>query len=225
MKLSPNILVPFFVVLISICCGIGFWTGSSIKETIESTIFILVVVGILLVLPAGWLCSRRPWLRNLRLRRPPPLSDPQLGQLRFSFGFATCLWRGSIALLPGTSLPLAVAGTADGPDPVALAMAKGLAAKVPSWQPSIEEALFGHYEPYAEAVTSGELKLSEPLPVISRPSDIWHIISWVYVAVIPLSGRLVIEIGLTVPWDEEHTLGLRFEAGKFIELNGSVVQP
>ncbi len=225
MKLFVKIIVPFFMVLILLCCAIGFWTGSSVKETIESTFFILVTVCIFLVLPTAWLCSRRPWLRNLRLRRPPPFSDPQFGQLRLSFGFATCLWRGSIALLPGTSLPLAIAGSADAPNPVALVMAKELAAKFSSLQPTIDEALFDHYEPYAEAVASGELKLSEALPSISRPSDVGHLISWVYVAVIPIGGRLLVEIGLMVPWDEEHTLGLRFEEGRLIELNGSVVQP
>ena len=213
------------MVLVLACSGIGFWSGSSFTEIIESTIFVLVAVFILIVLPTAWLCSHRPWLRQLRLRRPPPFCDPQLGQLRFTFGFTSCLWRGSIALSPGVSLPLAIAGSAERPDPVALAMAKGLATKFSSWQPGIEEALFGHYAPYAEAVASGELKVSEPLPAISRPSDVWHLISWVYVAVIPISGSLIIEVGLTVPWDEEHTLGLRFEAGKLVELNGSVVEP
>jgi Domain of unknown function (DUF6985) len=222
-KLSLKILVPVFVVLALVCFGIGFLTGSSFTETIESTIFVLIAVFILIFLPVAWLCSRRPWLHNLRLHRPPPFSDPQLGQLRFSFGFTTCLWRGSIALLPGTSLPLTVAGTANGPAPEALAMARDLVTRFPSWRPSIEKALFEHYEPYAEALASGELKhLGEPLPVISEPSNVWPLISWVYASVAPLGGSLVIELGVTVPWDEEHTLGLRFEAGRFLELCGSV---
>jgi hypothetical protein len=131
-KLSPKILGPLFVVLALVCCGIGLWTGCGAVETIESTIFVLIAVFILILLPITWLCSRRPWLRNLRLHRPPPFSDPQLGQLRFSFGIDTCLWRGSIALLPGKSIPLAVAGNADGPDSTALDLAKDLLLQLPS---------------------------------------------------------------------------------------------
>jgi hypothetical protein len=225
-KLSPKILGPLFVVLALVCCGIGLWTGCGAVETIESTIFDLIAVFILILLPITWLCSRRPWLRNLRLHRPPPFSDPQLGQLRFSFGIDTCLWRGSIALLPGKSIPLAVAGNADGPDSTALDLAKDLLLQLPSWRANIEKALFGHYEPYAEAITSGELKHDgDPLPAISTASDVWPLISWVYAVVIPLGGDLVTELGLTVPWDEEHILGLRFENGELVELNGSVVQP
>ena len=226
MKLSFKILGPLFAALALICFGIGLWTGCGTVETIESTMFVLIVVFILVVLPVTWICSRRPWLHNLRLHRPPPFSDPQLGQLRFSFGFDTCLWRGSIALLPGTSIPLAVAGDAGRPDSTALALAKDLVLQLPLWRASIEKELFGHYEPYAEALASGELKHhGDPLPAISNASDVWPLISWVYAAVIPLGSDLMTELGLTVPWDEEHTLGLRFEAGKLVELNGSVVEP
>ncbi len=212
------------MVLALICCGISLWSGCGIGEIVESTLIVLIVIFGLIVLPLMWLCQRRLWLRNLR--RAPPVSDPQLGQLRFSFGFTTCLWRGSIALLPGTSVPLAIVGTCDGPDPEALSTAKDLVAQFPLWQASIEKALFAHYEPYAKALASGELKREgDPLPVIAKPSDVWPLISWIYVSVIPLAGDLVTELGLTVPWDEEHTLGVRFEAGKLVELNGSVVQP
>lgn len=223
MKLSLKIFAPIFAVLTLICFSIGFLTSSSLTETIESTIFVLVALFILIVLPVAWLCSRRPWLHNLRLHRPPPFSDPKLGQLRFSFGFTTCLWRGSLALLPGTSLPLAVTGTANGPDPKALAMARDLSTQFLSWRPSIEKALFEHYGPYGEALASGELKhMGKPLPVILGPSDIWPLISWSYVSVAPLGASLVVELGVTVPWDEEHTLGLRFETGRLLELCGSV---
>ena len=246
MKLSFKILGPLFVVLALACCGIGLWAGGGITETVESTIFILITVFVLVVLPVTWLCSRRPWLRNLRglsplsgsrfgilrfswlrnLRRPPPLSDPQLGTLHFSFGFETCLWRGSIVLSPQMSIPLAVAGSCDGPDDQALAIARDLVAQFSLWKSAIEKELFGHYEPYAEAIASGELEhTGDPLPKITESSDVWPLISWVYAAVIPLGGDFVTELGLTVPWDEEHTLGLRFQAGKFVELNGSVVQP
>ena len=33
------------------------------------------------------------------------------------------------------------------------------------------------------------------------------------------------EIGLSVDWDEEHTLGARFTGDELVELNGSVPAP
>ena len=133
------------------------------------------------------------------------------------------MWRGSSALLPGTKVPVAIVGSADGPSPEALSMAKELAARLPSWQADIEKALFEHYEPYAEALASGELKhRGDPLPTITRPSDVWPLISWVEASIIPVDGELATELKATVPWDEEHTLGLLFSRGKFCGLCGSV---
>jgi hypothetical protein len=220
-KLSLKILGPLFVVLVLLCCGIGLWTGSGIGETVESTLFVLIAFFVLIVLPVAWLCGRRPWLKNLH--RASPISDPQLGRLFFSFGFTNCLWRGSIVLLSGVKIPLAIAGSCDGPDHETLRIAKDLVAQFPSWQSSIEKALFEHYEPYAEALASGELKhTGNPLPKIAGPNDVWPLIRWVSVSVIPINGNLTTELVLTVPWDEEHTLGAYFQAGKFLELCGSV---
>jgi hypothetical protein len=60
-----------------------------------------------------------------------------------------------------------------------------------SWRPVIEQALFEHYEPYAEAVTADEiLSPSEASPRIAAPGDIWSHVSLVFVSVTPLSGLL-----------------------------------
>ena len=45
------------------------------------------------------------------------------------------------------------------------------------------------------------------------------------VSVTPLSGLLTTELGYTSAWDDEHTLGARFQLGKFVELCGSVLPP
>jgi hypothetical protein len=91
---------------------------------------------------------------------------------------------------------------------------------------AIEQALFEHYEPYAEAVSAGELPSpSEALPRIAAPGDVWSHVSLVFVSVTPLSGLLTTELGYTTAWDDEHTLGARFQSGKFIELCGSVLPP
>ncbi len=160
-----------FLGLALVCVTIGVRSGASLIDTIQTTVFILVTVFVLIVLALRWLCRRRPWLHNLC--RPVPVSDAQLGKLRFSFGFEMSMWRGSITLFSGTEVPLAIVGSAEGPAPEALSMARDLAARLPSWQADIERALFEHYEPYAEALASGELKhRGDPLPTIMRPSDV-----------------------------------------------------
>jgi hypothetical protein len=35
------------------------------------------------------------------------------------------------------------------------------------------------------------------------------------------SGVLTLELGYGVDWDEDHTLGARFQQGRLVELNGS----
>jgi hypothetical protein len=50
-------------------------------------------------------------------------------------------------------------------------------------------------------------------------------VSLVFVSVTPLSGLLTTELGYTTAWDDEHTLGARFQSGRFIELCGSVLPP
>src|SRR5262245_33842779 len=73
---------------------------------------------------------------------------------------------------------------------------------------------------------AGELPSpSEALPRIAAPGDVWSHVSLVFVSVTPLSGLLTTELGYTTAWDEEHTLGARFQSGKFIELCGSVLPP
>ena len=95
-----------------------------------------------------------------------------------------------------------------------------------AWYQIIEDALFEHYAPYAEAVALGELPLDdEPRPSISTPHQVWVHVSFEFVSVTLLNGLLTTEIGLSVAWDQEHTLGARFQAGKFLELNGSVLPP
>lgn len=155
------------------------------------------------------------------LFKSPPLSDPQLGELARSRGY----WRGVIALASKT-VPLAIAGTRTGPDASALVTAREVAVHYASWRPSIEAALFEHYGPYAEALAAGDLPPpSEPLPNIVEASQVWPYVSLAFVCVSPLAGVLTLELGYTALWDEEHTLGARFQNGKFLELCGSILAP
>jgi hypothetical protein len=152
------------------------------------------------------------------LFKASPFSDPQFGQLVRSKG----LWRGSIALPGHAPVPLLLAGNRQAPAPAALDTARQLPLAWPAWRADIEAALYEHYEPYRDAEPSAA---QSPLLAITTPDQIWPHTMLQYVAVSPLSGGLTVEFGYTVAWDEEHTLGARFQQGRLLELNGSVLPP
>ncbi len=155
------------------------------------------------------------------LFKSAPFIDPQLGELRRSRG----AWRGALILEPASRVPLVLGGSRNAPDPDALRMARLIPAEFPSWRGQIEQALFEHLAPYAEAVAGGELAPLAPLPAIEVPSAVWTHASVEFVHVGPLDGQLTVEIGYRVEWDEEHTLGARIRDGKLMELCGSVLPP
>ena len=156
------------------------------------------------------------------LFRSPRVQDGQLGELTRSRG----LWRGTIALPSGTSVPLAVFGSRAAPDAQALALARDVAVQLPAWRPAIAAALFEHYEPYREAQDAGELESSgDAFPPLETPEQVWDCVNLFYVAVTPLDGVLTTEVAYNVAWDEEHMLAARFQAGRLVELCGSVVPP
>ena len=141
------------------------------------------------------------------LFKSPPFHDPKLGELVRSRG----LWRGLLTVEAGVSAPLALSGTRTEPHAQALAAARQVAQAFASWRPAIEQALFEHYEPYAEAVTAGELpSSSEALPRIAAPGDVWSHVSLVFVSVTPLSGLLTTELGYTTAWDDDTRLEFGF---------------
>lgn len=155
------------------------------------------------------------------LFKSPPFRDPQLGELTRSRGH----WRGIIAIA-SKSVPLALAGTRAKPEPKALVAAREVARQYPSWRPSIEASLLEHYAPYAEAIAAGEHPPpSEPLPKVVEANQVWPHVSLVFISVSPIDGILTTELGYTTIWDEEHTLGARFQNGSFVELCGSVLAP
>jgi len=151
--------------------------------------------------------------------RPRPFSDPALGVFERSRG----RWRGNL-VLAGKTLPLAVSGSRGGPDAEALAAAKLLPAAWSNDSEAVARALVEHLEPYREAVAAGEVELpTRPLPVFAHPSDIWRSVELQSASVTPLAGKLISEVALAATWDEEHTLGARFDHGAFVGLNGSIL--
>ena len=133
------------------------------------------------------------------LFKTPAFHDPQIGELRRSRGH----WRGFMPIEPGANASLVISGTRSVPDGHLLVLAKQLPTQFVAWKPIIADALFAHLLPYVEALAVGEL---------SPPTD-------------PLVGVSTTEFGLRVAWDEEHTLGARFQSDKFIELCGSILAP
>jgi hypothetical protein len=153
--------------------------------------------------------------------KSPTFRDPQLGEFERSRGH----WRGLLEL-GGKTVPLALVGGRSEPDTQALQLARTVSPHFPAWRPTIAEALFEHYQPYAEAVATGEAPPpSTPLPRIGAPSDVWPHTALVFVSVTPIDRVLAVEFGFTTAWDEEHILGARFQGGKLLELNGSVLPP
>ncbi len=144
--------------------------------------------------------------------------DTELGTLRHARG----RWHGELTL-SGTVVPVSLAGTRAAPGDSALAEARSLSSKFESLRPAIEAALFEHYEPYADAASTGDLPKS--VAAIDAPSDVWASVSVQFVSIEPMDGVLTTEIAYATEWDEEHLLGARFQAGKFLELCGSVVSP
>ena len=82
------------------------------------------------------------------LFKSPPFHDPKLGELVRSRG----LWRGLLTVEADVSAPLTLSGTRSEPHAQALAAAREVAQAFASWRPAIEQALFEHGAPYAEAV-------------------------------------------------------------------------
>jgi hypothetical protein len=152
----------------------------------------------------------------------PKFIDPQLGEFQRSRGY----WRGYISLNNHDAIPLIIKGDRKTPGTQALQIAHGLADQFAHSKSLIENVLFEHYTPYADALDKGELPMPDlPFPVITKPDQVWSHLSIVFVSVIPLADKLCTEFGCRTDWDEEHMLGARFQDNTFLELCGSVLPP
>ncbi len=143
--------------------------------------------------------------------------DGQLGELSRSGRY----WKGSVVVAPCGSFHLALAGSREAPDPVALGLAKELPNRFKSLMPMIQAGLFEHYVPYKEAIDAGE-ETGSPCPSVASPEAVWPHVRPAHVLVESLRGVPTVEIAFKVAWDIEHTVGARFQNWQFIELNGSV---
>ena len=106
------------------------------------------------------------------------------------------------------------------PDPIFIGLARELPKRFNSLVPKIQTGLFEHYAPYKEAVDAGEE--TGPCPNVSSQEAVWPHVTPAHILVEPLGGIPTVEIAFRVEWDNEHTVGARFQDWHFIELNGSV---
>jgi hypothetical protein len=153
----------------------------------------------------------------LGLFKSKPFRDEQLGEFRRSGGY----WKGSLPVAPCGTFRLALVGSREAPDSIALALAKELPDRFKSLIPKIQVGLFEHYAPYKEAVDAGE-ETGSPCPSVASPEAVWPHVIPAHVLVEPLEGVPTVELGFRASWDIEHTLGARFQGWQLIELNGSV---
>ena len=73
-------------------------------------------------------------------------------------------------------------------------------------------------------VNLGYMRMDD-VPAIDKAGDVWPHSTIAFVQIVPMDGELTVEIGYRTAWDEEHTLGARFQNGMFSELSGSVLEP
>jgi hypothetical protein len=130
--------------------------------------------------------------------------------------------RGKIVLGSEPAVPLVLAGGRLSPSEAVLRLARELPARYPSLQPTIALALFEHYAPYAEAIAAGEEQAPPGLPTLTAPDQVWGYVSPVRVWIGRIGGVETVEIAYRAAWDDEHTLGSRFQGWRLVELNGSV---
>jgi len=154
------------------------------------------------------------------LFRSRKFADANFGELFYEGGY----WRCLTVLDPCGEVPLAIAGSNEGPDSLALAEAYQLRSRFPNWQAPVAKALFEHFEPYAEAFKDGDFpEFHENLLNIETATDALSRSMLRFVAISPISGIITTELGYETEWDEEHMLGVRFKGEKFFELCGSTV--
>ncbi len=145
--------------------------------------------------------------------------DPVIGRLKRSGG----VWRGTLAVGETPGVPLTLFGSGREPDAAALEAARQIGASFDAWRPSIQQALFDHYTPYAEATSEGDRnEQGMGTPVLRTPEKVWSHASLQSVAIVKMGGVVTTELAYAASWDDDHLLGARFQSGRLVDLCGSV---
>jgi hypothetical protein len=158
-------------------------------------------------------------LLNRFLRRR--YDDPLLGSLTGTWGG----WRGQIVLGSGLAVPLVLAANvvhSATPGERRLQLARELTVRYAELVPAVERALFEHYAPYGEAIAAGDEPPHPRVPLLTHPEQVRPFVSTVRVLIAPIGHVETVEIAYRAAWDDEHTLGARFQDWQLVELNGSI---
>jgi hypothetical protein len=148
-----------------------------------------------------------------------PFVDETLG----TFTRRGYCWTGEVHLAGHGPVELRLSGDRRGPDTASLALARELPIRYPSFKREIENALFEHFAPYAEAQAQGAPSdLEAQFPQITRAQEVWSHVNHAHVLIAPMQGTPTVEVAYRVGWDEEHTLAARLQGWRFVELCGSV---
>jgi hypothetical protein len=148
-----------------------------------------------------------------------PFIDQELGTFHRSSGY----WKGVIRLPRQERVPLLISGNAIAPEAELLALVRDLPSKLSALTQPIQHGLFEHYEPYRDSWKRGEMaERKDSFPDIQSEAGIWQHVSVAHVLVESVERVVTIEIGYTVGWDEEHTVGAQIRNGELINLCGSV---
>jgi hypothetical protein len=154
-----------------------------------------------------------------RFLKPPPHHDTRLGVLVRRGD----RWQGMIALPPDGETVLRLAGGRAAPDESGLMLARELAARYPALRPAIAQALFDHYKPHREVMEAENAEELKQIPRLDHSDQVWKHVSMVRVSVEPMNRLDTVEIAYRTDWDDEHTVGARFQDWALVELNGSVI--
>ena len=148
------------------------------------------------------------------------IEHPQIGTLKWRRG----RWEGSLPLPELGTVRILIGGSKKGLLPEAEADTLRLAGVVLTWKAQIAQALFDHAEPYI-AASDAEPHLGQNTINIQDAAAAWDKASLQAVVVEPMDGVMTTELCFTTAWDEEHTLGARFQRGQWLELCGSTLVP
>jgi hypothetical protein len=155
----------------------------------------------------------------LKFLKPPPYTDATLGALTRRGG----RWQGKIILSPEGDAPLLLAGGRTAPNEAGLKLARELVPRYADLRSVIALALLEHYQPWREALDADGTEALGDVPWLEDAGQVWSHVSLVRVLIEPLGRIDTVEIAYRADWDEEHTLGARFQGWALVELNGSVI--
>ncbi len=148
------------------------------------------------------------------------IEHPRLGTLHWRRGY----WEASLSLPGMSAVRVLISGTKNSLLPNAEAEALRLPSASPEWKAKISQALFEHAEPYLSAMAEDPESNSLAAEVRS-PSTAWDKAVLQAVVVHEIGGVMTSEFCFAAAWDEEHTLGARFQGGQWWELCGSTLVP